>query len=116
MITITCSTSTIQLRNPEIGDSLSVNFNVAQSSSGDIVKVFKDVNWKTIKAYTYEILNLADSEIVDFLYFVDRYSGKQMTLVDYEGNAIVGVIQLQSINTVKMTDTTNRLIFTFEEE
>ena len=116
MITITCGSTVLTLKNPEIEESIQINFNTAQSSSGDIVKVFKDSGWKTIKTYSYEFVGLKNSEIVDFLYFLDRYSGKLMTLVDSENNIIIGTIQFQNINTVELVGNVNQLTFTFEEE
>jgi hypothetical protein len=93
MITLTCGNLSITLRNPDFGNTESIESRriQRQTRGGDLI-TYRDSRWSKTIIIGYKITILSETELYKWQTFLRVSLGKLCTLVDYEGRTWQGVI------------------------
>lgn len=117
MITLTKGDLTVQLRNPDFGDTDSIELRRIQrrSRGGDLI-LFRDGNWPKTETFTYEFSYLKRQDLMNLIVFIQETLGQDITLTDYNGQVYTAIIITPSEDLVQSgrQNFTTRLSFQVE--
>lgn len=93
MITLTKDSLSIQLRNPEFGntDAIEVRRINRKTRGGDLM-VYRDPIWPKTRTFQVKFAFLREDDLSRLLDFVHRTVGQIVSYTDYEGQVWSGII------------------------
>ncbi len=93
MITLTKGSLSIQLRNPEFGNTEAIEIRrINRKSRGGDLFVFRDPIWPKSRTFQVKFSFLKEDDISRLLDFVHQTTGQVVTYTDYEGQVWNGII------------------------
>lgn len=97
MLTLQKGSSVIQLRNPDFGDTDSLESRRIQRKNrcGDLI-MFRDPIWPKTETLTFEFSYLKRTDLLSLVEFIKEFLGQLVTLTDYNGRVFNGVITTPS--------------------
>jgi hypothetical protein len=117
MITLTKGDLTVQLRNPDFGDTDAIELRRIQrrSRGGDLI-LYRDPNWPKTETLTYEFSFLKRQDLMSLANFIQETLGQDITLTDYNGRTYTAIIITPSEELVQsgIDNFTTRLSFQVE--
>jgi hypothetical protein len=86
MVTLTFGTRVLELRNPDFGDTESVDIRrINRRLRGGDPVLFRDPMWPRSITYTWKWSFLSQADLTRLLDFMRASLGQEITIVDYEG-------------------------------
>jgi hypothetical protein len=97
MITLAQGSLSVTLRNPDIGDSETIESRRIQRKNrgGDLI-MFRDPIWPKFQTLSYEWSFLKRNDLLSLLEFVKETLGQEITLTDYNGRTYTAIITTPS--------------------
>lgn len=93
MITLASGSLSIQLRNPEFGNSDSVDVRrINRKTRGGDLMVYRDPIWPKTRIFKVNFIFLKQDDLSRLLDFIHRTVGQIVTYTDYEGQVWSGII------------------------
>jgi hypothetical protein len=86
-------TLSIELRNPELGNSEQFEWNrINKRSRGNELIIYRDSNWPKARKFVYNFSALTEIKKQQLLLFLSETIGQKINLLDYEGRSWDGII------------------------
>ena len=97
MLTLQSGSRVIQLRDPDFGDTDSIESRRIQRKNrcGDLI-TFRDSIWPKTETFTFEFSFLKRTDLLTLVEFVKEFLGQEITLTDYNGREYQGIITTPS--------------------
>ncbi len=113
---ISCDSDSITLPSPDFGDSESFEYTrVNKKSRGGDLIIFRDPNWPKTRVYKKHWPYLSQELRSKFLLFLRNHLGKQLTMVDHEGNTKTVVVRTPDAEFSEPARTLHSVELEFEE-
>lgn len=115
MFTLTSSSATITLPNPEFGNSESVKYRkIQRETRGKTLIIGGTIGYKRIQRLSFSFTYLKDVQAQALLTFVKANVGKLVDLVDFEDNSYNGFIVTPDIAIIQSGRFNKTTRFEFE--
>lgn len=86
MISLIYGSMTVQLRNPQMGNTDSLEFTrLSRKTTGGDQIIYRDPNWPAIERLVFTVDTFNESEMAALKTFLKVSLGKQITYIDFEG-------------------------------
>lgn len=93
MVTLTKGSLSISLRNPELGNTESLDIRrINRKTRGGDLRVYRDPQWPKCRTLQVKFQYLSQVDLDRLLDFFHRTTGEIVTYVDYEGRTWSGII------------------------
>lgn len=96
-ITLTKGSLTVTLRDPDFGDTDTIESRRIQRKSrgGDLI-MYRDPMWPKTETFTFEFSYLKRQDLMNLVLFIEETLGQEITLTDYNGRVFQGIITTPS--------------------
>jgi hypothetical protein len=112
-MTLTFGTLEIQLRRPSFSNLDRLQFNsINKRSRGNTLIHYRDKNWPKSERLTFDFEWLTQKQCQDAQYFFKRSLGKDISIVDFQGDSWIGFVTTPEISIVQ----NERVGFSFSME
>lgn len=86
MISLIYGSTTVQLRNPQMGNTDSLEFTrLSRNTAGGDQLIYRDPAWPKIERLVFTVDTFNEKEIEDLKVFIKLTLGKEITYIDFEG-------------------------------